>query len=241
MYICVIKVGNESRKTLTAERHKIKTMKKLFFLRAADASSNGNGGGTTAPVVPIEKVYTSDKLTELTAKFDAAYDSMAAIKDTKARQNAMLETFKIQKEIDAEIAGLKQADREAELQMKRNERIALVDTLLADHAAVLALPAKATDADKQAANDKLAASRETVQNELLGRYAASTPSKTATGEKATGGTKGAVGAEIVALHQANLAAGKTPTESKKMIVDGGHSRGTTGAVILAWEKEQGMK
>jgi len=195
-------------------------------------------------VAAIKSEPTSELLTKLQNDYKIGFAAMAALTDITEQQAAMLATFKIQNEIKTELANLKNAEREEAANMARNARIELVTDLLAAHAYKLKVDAdkKSTDAERNDANDMFNAASDVVKNELLARYPTSKPAaKPADGTDKPAGARGATGAEIIAQHVANLADGKTPAESKAAIVAGGHSRGTTGAVVLAWEKEQGIK
>ena len=186
---------------------------------------------------------TSDKLVQLQNDYKTGFAAMALLTDISEQQAAMLSTFKIQNEIKTELANLKNAEREEAANMARNARIQLVSDLLAAHANKLKIDAdkKSTDQERNDANDTFNAASDVVKNELLARYPTSKPAGNVTASDKPAGQRGATGAEIIAQHVANLADGKTPAESKAAIVAGGHSRGTTGAVVLAWEKEQGIK
>ena len=202
---------------------------------------------TTTPaqaVAAIKADPTSAKLVELQNAYKTGFAAMAALTDIGEQQAAMLSTFKIQNEIKTELANLKNAEREEAANMARNARIGLLTDLLAAHATKLKVDAdkKSTDQERNDANDVFMAASDVVKNELLARYPTSKPAaKSADASDKPAGQRGATGAEIIAQHVANLADGKTPAESKAAIVAGGHSRGTTGAVVLAWEKEQGIK
>lgn len=198
--------------------------------------------GTTPTTQPLP---TSAKLVELQTAFAAKFAGLAGLTTMAEQQSAMLETFKIQKEIDAEIANIKTQERQAELEKQRNARIELVTNLETTLTAKLKVDAekKSSDEERNAANDAYLAAREIVTNELLARYATSKPAAKTAGDASDkpAGERGKTGAEIIALHTANLAAGMSPADSKAAIVASGFSRGTTGAVVLAWEREQGLK
>jgi len=180
---------------------------------------------------------TSDKLTELKTKQVANMSALDAEKDFDKKLELMKDGFKISQDIAAEVSAIQKANVAAKLKEANDKKLAFVTNF---EAAVLADSAiKAGAAGKQESTDKLAVLRTELQNMVLGTVA---KSATVAGEVKSGaGTKGAKSAEIVALHVANLASGMTPTESKKAIEAAGHSRGTTGAVVLAWEKETGLK
>lgn len=232
-------------------------MKKIALLFAMTADAANQVGTVTSPafgtpeadsekiVLPavVQPEPASELLTKLRNDYSVAFDAMKLLTDINEQQKSMLVTFKIQKEIEGEITNIKTLARDAEAQMKRNERIKLVDTLLAAHVAKLMVDSdkKSTEEARNVANDAFNAAKDVVQNELLARYGTSKPSTSvATGTTSTG-ERGAKGAEILAEHQANLAGGKTVPESKAAIVASGHAVGTVGAVILKWEREQGLK
>ena len=204
----------------------------MFFLSpdAANAAQN----------LPPAPELTSEKLTELKLAQIAKDAEITAEKDFEKRLELTKQQFKIGNDIAAEIAAIQKANIAAKLKEAQDAKLAVVTNF---EAAVLAdakvQAGKGTADEKAASADGLTALRTELQNMVLGTVAK--PAGAPKAEGAATGTKGAKSAEIVALHVANLAAGMTPTESKKAIEAAGHSRGTTGAVVLAWEKEQGLK
>lgn len=188
------------------------------------------------PTQQSEKIYTSEKLTELRKQLESQWAEMAKHKPaSKEAMDAMLDVYKTQKLIDGEIATIKKQEQDAIVAEQRNARVKMADDLI--EAAKLSATSKG-DA-KKAADDKLAELRESVVNELLVKFAPRSAT-TAQSDK-TPGEKGATAARILEKFHANRAAGMSDTDNKKAIVESGESRGTTGAVILAWQRENGEK
>lgn len=202
-----------------------------------------NGDNTTTVVTPKPEV-TSEQLLKIRADIDAALDAQSKLTDRKARLDANIEIYKLQNLEKAEMANIARAENEKVVIEKRNERLKIADTLIDFHAAMLALKAdkKALPADVTAAEEAFKTQLETVKNELLGKYANSTPAKPAAatnGDAKPAGSRGATGAAIREKYIANKAAGMSNTDAEKAIVAEGFSRGTTGAVCLAYRREIG--
>ena len=188
---------------------------------------------------PVVKVYTSEKLTELTGK---RAELMAAIRTEEDDDKAFelnQELFGIGQQMKAEVARLKAEEAKAENEAKRTAKIAELTKLvelgiLKDKVAV---DKKASEEDKAAVKLAYDTHFDIIANQILG----SVP-KLPSAPKAEGGpAKSGTSAEIVEKHQANLAAGMNATESKKALVEQGFSRGTVGAAVLAWEKANNLK
>lgn len=191
---------------------------------------------------PVVKIYTSEKLLALQKSYSAKFAEGASMTDLKTQQAHMLETFKIGKEIDAEMSALKTADLAEQNQLARSKKLEILTVLLATHAALLTLPKSATTADREAASDSFKNAETAAQDAILAKGGGvPRAAKVAHEGDKPAGSKGSTGAAIVEMHIANIGAGMSPAESKAAIVASGHSRGTTGAVVLAWEKEQGLK
>lgn len=213
-------------------------MKRIMFFLSADAQ---NVTGTTAATKP-EPVYESQKLTELQNELAENFAKTSGLKvGEKAWSDAMLLVYKTQKLIDAEIAAIKKSMADAALAEQRNKRIALVTDFetAAIANAILQADKKASEDDKKASNDKLAALRETLQNEVLGSLRVQTVKPST--DKPAGQAKGATTERIRAAFIANRNAGMNDTENVKAIIASGESRGTTGAVVLAYQREIGEK
>ena len=216
-----------------------KTMKVSFMPNLQRMAETSTATATLAAITPAPPL-TSEKLTALKSEQIAKDAEIMAEKDFDKRLEMSKQMFKITNDIAAEIAAIQKANIAAKLKEAQDAKLAVVTNF---EAAVLAdakvQAGKGTTDEKAASADSLTKLRTELQNMVLGTVA-----KVAGADKTAGaatGTKGAKSAEIVALHVANLAAGMTATESKKAIEAAGHSRGTTGAVVLAWEKEQGIK
>lgn len=194
-----------------------------------DVKNPATDAGTTETV----KVYENQKTAELRQKLADLFLSIQKMQPgTPEANNAMLEGFKIQKEIEAEQNAMKRAEGEAKIQELRNQRIGLA-TAYKD--AVLANTGKGKNDETQAAED---AAYEALVNELLSKYAAKTTAPV--GDKPAG-TKGETSKKILERYQFHLSTGLDSTAAKKAVIDEGYARGTVGAVVLAWEKETGVK
>lgn len=196
----------------------------------------------TPVAAPVVKVYTSEKLTELTGK---RAELLTAIRNEQDEDKAFelnQELFGIGQQIKAENARLKAEDMKAEIEAKRAAKVAelskLVELGIANDK--VAADKKATDEDKAAAKLAYDTQFDVIANQILGSVPkAPTAAKVAGGG---GGTaKAGTSTEIVEKHQANIAAGMSATDSKKALVDAGFARGTVGAAILAWERASGQK
>lgn len=197
---------------------------------------------STENATPVQapKVYTSEKLNELSAK---RAELLAAIRNEQDEDKAFelnQELFGIGQQIKAENARLKAEDLKAEIEAKRAAKIAEL-TKLVELGIVndkVAADKKATEEDKAAAKLAYDTQFDVIANQILG----SVP-KAPTAAKASGGgaSKSGTSAEIVEKHQANLAAGMSSTDSKKSLVEAGYARGTVGAAVLAWERANGAK
>lgn len=228
---------SQSAQSQNIKKHtKQNKMKKVLFIRTADADENGAGGVVLTP---------AEKIANHQATIKTLGTSMATLEvGSKEWLDANLEIYKINQLIKAEQAGLLKIAHEQEIAEKRNARIVLADNLVSaavHHTKIHATKSSTAD-DKTAADDALAAASEVVKNELLAKFAVSTPSKSvATGTTAVAGGKGATTLAIRAAFDANRASGMSDSANIKAIIDSGFSRGTTGAVVLAYQKELGEK
>lgn len=169
-----------------------------------------------APVAQPEP--QSEKLTALKAELNDKWAKMVKLPaGSKEALDANLDVYKQQKLIDAEIANIRKAEADLKVAELRNARVAMMDNY-----------------DKATGDDK-AKLREAIVNELLAKYAHSTPAKVAT-DGSTGGSKGATSAAIKEILLSEIAGGATVTDAKKAAEAKGYSRGTTGAVATAMIK-----
>ena len=212
-------------------------MKKFIMLFLTAAATEA---GATAPVVEAP-APTSEKLTEIDARIDGLYaDLTANIADRTKAQEINMAIFKATQERTAELAAIKKHEADLKLQELRNQRVALVDELLAAWDANTAIQAdkKASVEDKNAVYEAFKTKKEAVTNELLAKYPATkTATVAATGDKPAAGTKGGVSEAIKAILVAELATGKLLKDAKKVAEDAGHSRGTVGAVATQMVKD----
>lgn len=208
----------------------------------AGASLQNVVNGTTAPKLP-----TSEKLTELQNHLAEQGEKLKTLVVMSTEWNdAMIEMFKTNKLIEAEISNIKKVENDAKVAELRNARIAVVANykaaVIADY--VVQNDKKATDEAKLASAESLTTLEEGLKTELLKTVPGSTPAKSAAaGTSAGGGEKGATTKRIRGffdeIRASNPAA--TQTEIVKDIIARGESRGTTGAVVLAYMKELGEK
>lgn len=191
-----------------------------LFYAVAEGLANG-GGNAPAPL-------TSEKLTELEAAHAAAWAVMITMKDPKAQEtkDAKLAVWKIEGEIKAEEARLNKEAQDAKLTEARNARLSLNQNQLDAYAALLAVKAdkKATPEQVQTAQTAFDTAKEAVDNELLAKYASSSPAKKSSStDTGTTSEKSANKAAILELARA----GKT----KKEIEDAGYKRSTVWHTI----------
>lgn len=225
----------------TAQNH-INMKRTIIFLLAAAATEAGASvQNAVLPTLP-----TSAKLTELQTLLSTQGESLKTLPVmSKEWNDAMLEIYKTNKLIDAEIAGIKRAENEAKIAELRNNRIAFVTNY---KAAVIAdflvqNDKKADEAAKLASGENLLKLEEGLKTELLKTVPGSTPAKTAAAGDKPAGEKGATAKRIRGYFD-EIRAGNpsaTQTEIVKDIIARGESRGTTGAVVLAYMQELGEK
>jgi len=184
----------------------------------------------------IVKELTSDKLTQLTQNYKDQWAKVISFTDpfTDDAKNAKMALWKIEGEIKAEKDALQRAENEAQLQQKRNERLALNTTMLDAHAALLAEKSKKAPDTAKVAELETAfnTAKEAVDNELLAKYAASSPAKKAA---ATDGTP-ADSANKAAIIEMFLAG-----KSHKEIEDAGYARSTVWHTIDKYKKANNLK
>lgn len=225
-------------------------MKSLFIpvSRYNTATPAEGGAVETAKQAPVAKIYTNDKIVELQAAKKAKFAEMVKIDpdNVDALTNANLEIFKLQKDIEAEIANMKGEERKQEIAMKMQERIkiredfeaALLASIDANSALAKIAVGKRTPEqieENNAVNDALKAAREKLDNELLARYATSTPAKSvATGEPKESSDK----SKILELHLANVANNMTDAQSRKALEDAGYKRSTVWHAVNNYNKSK---
>lgn len=187
----------------------------------------------TEPIAPSAPVIMSETLTKLQAEYESAGIAMQSEKfNSPAWIDAKTKLFTLESQIKTEEAKIKSDLALAAIQEARNARVKMADDLVA---AVLS------------GND-YSAELELVKNELLAKYAHSTPAKKATKTGESAGTKGATTAAIRELIVPMYAGVTADTVSevgknvrKEIIHTHGFNDGTANAVILAYEKELGLK
>lgn len=206
-----------------------------------------------AKVAVPEKVYTSDKLTELQAEEARLWDVVKGLLNegkmgSKEFNDANLAIYKVQADVKAEIANLKNIEQQQILAEKRQARLQLIANRDAARDANMAAQADAnmSQEDKNAAYDEFKKHNEILENELLAKFGTSkpsTPAKDGVASPSTpaGGGKGSTGDQIRSRYIALTGGGMTATDAVKTIIGEGFSRGTTGAVVLAYQRSIGEK
>lgn len=201
----------------------------------ANETNVANSEATTEAKVEVAKKPepTSAKLIELrTSKKAALVDARAFEPDSEGEAEKLLEAYKIDQLIKAEIANIVNAERQAELQIARNARVQLnIAQFVVLFGSVEAFEAKLAELDEAT---KLAfdAAQEAVNHELLAKFSAP---KTAT--KAGEGTgKATTDGENLAAHLANIAAGMTDAQSRKALEEAGVPRSTAWHTVNNYNK-----
>lgn len=202
----------------------------------------------TAEVAKTEKVYTSDKLTELNAKLAEQRTAVRnAAAGTKDEDDAEMAVWSTRKLIEAEVASLKQQERDRELAETRAKLKQPLDDLLAAHKDNLASIGNEsmTIEQKNAINDGFVKLYDQIANVLMGGARKSAPvvKLTEEGKPASNGTaKGSITATIRTLIAPMYASGKTGAEVRKEIIHNhGFNDGTANAAIKKYEEEIGLK
>jgi len=213
-------------------------MRHSFLLSAIAFLTAGatEAQAATGAAVIAQKVYTSDKLTALRAARKVEAGKLNAIEDTESEDYAKQFdiVFKADQEIKAEIANLKQAEREAEIQEKRAAKVSLFDTCITAWDANTAAQAdkKMSLEDKNAVYDAYKTAREVVVNMLLGTVAKPATASTGTAGASTG-TAGANAEAIVALFLAG--------ETLAQIEAKGYAKSTVWHAVNNYKIAQGLK
>lgn len=206
--------------------------------KATDNVAETTPTDTTAAQTATVAEPQSEKLTALNQELSDKWALMLTFKPgTKEARDANLEVYKVQKNIDAEIANIKQAENQKVLDEQRNQRVAMYDESIVSFGRAAGLSEEQiAEAQK---NESYKALRENCVNALLAKYAASKPTGTIGGNGQTSAPKGATSKAIIEMWEKNRAAGMSDTDNVKDIIASGQSRGTTGAVTLAWRREHG--
>lgn len=211
-YICIVGADNKNRSTPI----KMRTFAKFY---APDEQTSAAPAEMAAPVL------TSDKLTELNSKRKEIAAKLRTIEDFDSNEykDASLALWSVNGEIKAEQANIIRQQKDAEMAEARNARLALNTNQLAAYLAFKNAP-KNTPADKLAELETaFNTAKEAVDNELLAKYAHSTPAKKAASENGTP-AKTSVNKEAI-LEAAR--AGKNHTEIQEM----GYARSTVWHTI----------
>lgn len=196
---------------------------------------------TAAPAAKKEPVYESEKLTALQSKKSETMKAAVVETDATKQEDLMLEVYKINQEISREIAEIKKHEAELELKAKRDAKVALFDNAVAAklESDRVSQDDKMSIEEKNVVYDNAKKLREEVINLLLGTVK---HTATATGKKASSGTRGATTQSIRELITPMFAAGQDGASIRASIIkDHGYNDGTANAVILAYEKEIGLK
>lgn len=192
-----------------------------------------NGEKLEAKVIAPSAEPTSDKLVELRAK-KLEFKKLARTfePDSVDEENALMEAYKTEQLIKAEIANIKSIEAKQLLDVARNERVKLFDDAIAALLVTGYNPFEAMTPEQKTTYD---AAREIVVNELLAKYATSKPAAA----KSAGTAKSADGAsrdEIVTAHIANIAAGMDDSASRKSLEAAGHKRSTVWHAVNNYNK-----
>lgn len=183
----------------------------------------------------VAQPLTSEKLQTLKLQAIEAWKAQSQFADpfTKEAKDAKLAFLKIEAEMKGEESSLVKAANEAKIAEARNQRIALVKTLLDAHNAILTAPKSVTAEAKAILQSTFDTAREVVENELLAKFASSKPAKIAdNGETATTGRNTESKAAILELYHA----GKTHAE----IEAAGFARSTVWHTINNYKKANGQ-
>lgn len=209
-----------------------------MFLAAAATEA---GAALTAVVTPVLVEPTSEKLTALKEQRKVKFtEAMTLEYGTKEQNDALTAVFKIDGEIRAEIAAIKQLEANAKIAELRNERISQLaerDNLLRALDAVTANK-KSTPEDIAVATDNFNKANEPILNALLSKYATVKPAAVAAdGTAKPAAAKGATSQTIEDKLMAYINGGQTPSDAVKSVIAEGFSRGTTGAVRTQMVKD----
>lgn len=151
------------------------------------------------------QTLTSEKLTKLTADYSSAWAEMLKCSDplSEAAKNAKLALYKIEAEINAEKSALTKAENERKLDEMRNERLKLNETQLkCFESFILAKSDKKLPAEKLAEIEaKFFEAKNVIDNELLARFASSTPGKKSVKNEG-GGSQSEKSAQILQMYEA---------------------------------------
>ena len=174
---------------------------------------------TEAPVVQIAPEPTSAKLTEIRGKQSEAFAKLQGTKyQSDEYKAAKKELWQLDNDEAAEIANIKKAEADAKIAEARNARIKLVD-----------------DYDKATGDAKVAA-REILVNELLARFATSSPAKKS-GDgtaKVAGGSKTEEIFKLMdggATYDSLIAAGYADGTIRSAAWKGGYKKGAGGTYV----------
>lgn len=181
------------------------------------------------------EIVKSQAIIDLEKQIEIVAEGMATHKiGTKEWLDGNLEVYKLQQAIKVQIANEAKEAKEKEVAEKRNARVALVDVLIESHLATLkAEKDKALSIEeKNVIYDNFKKVRENVVNELLAKYATSTPSARVDG----GAPKGEKSEAIRKILNDETAAGKTMAEAKKTAEAAGYTRGTVGTIATEMQK-----
>lgn len=188
---------------------------------------DGDGAKNLATAVNKPAEPTSPILDELREK-RLGFKKLARTfePDSDDENNALMEAYKIDQLIKAEIANIKTAEAQMELQTKRNARVQLFDDAIQAYNDAQSHP---EDATIKAAYD---AAREVVVNILIGSLAAKVAPVKVAGDK----TAAPAGSDILTLHLANLAVGMDDSASRKALEAAGHKRSTVWHTVNNYNK-----
>lgn len=201
--------------------------------QAADTTTD-----TPTTNTPAQPEISSPLLDEL-KKERIAIAAKLRSEDVDAQLKAIDEMTIVNAKIKSEEASIRKAIADAKLAEERNARVALADDLIN---AVLKAYGVAKKDRSPETDAKFAEQRDVIVTELLARYATSKPAKKASDGTKSAGTRGATTSAIRELIAPMYTNGIDGSEVRRSIIkDHGFNDGTANAVILAYEKEIGLK
>lgn len=257
MYICIVETGTTPTKNFN-------TYITMATIKKGTAPTQ-NAENTDVPretpaqpaqpqtptPAPVEKVYTNAKIEELKAKRIAALQAQRATEpDSDEEAKFLTEASNLKNEIAKEIAAMKQAEKDAETQAKKAERLKVEEDYTAALTAVLAISPDADLPVRQAASDALTSAKDKLHNALLSGFKATSASSSTPSASGNGGSKGGTTAAIRALvrplydgltkDSANLS-DVMKQARKTAIQENGFNDGTANGAIIAMERELGLR
>lgn len=196
-----------------------------------------NETNVTTGQQPVPDVPTSETLEKL-LKEKVEIAARLRSENLDEQLKAVDEITVINAKIKSEEAAIRKAAIDAKIAEEKNARVALADDLI--NAVLKAYGVGKKDRTPES-DAKFAEQRDVVVTELLARYTSSKPAKRSSSSQ-SGGTRGATTQAIRELIVPMYTNGVDGSEVRRSIIkDHGFNDGTANAVILAYEKEIGLK